>query len=88
VPQWRGVLPVIAVVLVGYVLYSNVYPAPSFPYNLFPYILLAWLVVGLGSSWAARSWSVGSAPAWPATLSFRQVAQKVSCTPSTTEPAA
>jgi hypothetical protein len=47
VPQWRGVLPVIAVVFVGYVLYSNVYPAPSFPYNLFPYILLAWLVVGL-----------------------------------------
>jgi uncharacterized protein YqgC (DUF456 family) len=46
VPQWRGVLPSIAVILVGYVLYANIYPAPSFPYNLFPYILLAWLVVG------------------------------------------
>ena len=46
VPQWRGVLPSIAVILVGYVLYSNIYPAPSFPYNLFPYILLAWLVIG------------------------------------------
>jgi uncharacterized protein YqgC (DUF456 family) len=46
VPQWRGMLPSIAVILVGYVLYANIYPAPSFPYNLFPYILLAWLVVG------------------------------------------
>ena len=46
VPQWRGVLPAIAVILVGYVLYANIYPAPAFPYNLFPYILLAWLVIG------------------------------------------
>jgi len=46
VPQWRGVLPSIAVILVGYVLYANVYPAPAFPFNLFPYLLLAWLVIG------------------------------------------
>ncbi len=46
VPQWRGVLPAIAVILVGYVLYANVYPAPAFPYNMFPYMLLAWLVIG------------------------------------------
>ncbi|HTS97626.1 MAG TPA: APC family permease [Streptosporangiaceae bacterium] len=46
VPRWRGVLPAIAVILVGYVLYANIYPAPAFPYNLFPYILLAWLVIG------------------------------------------
>jgi uncharacterized protein YqgC (DUF456 family) len=41
------VLPSIAVILVGYVLYANIYPAPSFPFNLFPYILLAWLIVGV-----------------------------------------
>ena len=46
VAQWRGFLPSIAVILVGYVLYANIYPAPSFPFNLFPYILLAWLVIG------------------------------------------
>jgi amino acid transporter len=46
VPQWRGVLPSIAVILVGYVLYANIYPAPTFPFNLFPYILLGWLVIG------------------------------------------
>lgn len=46
VARWRGVLPVIAVILVGYVLYANIYPAPAAPYNAFPYILLAWLVIG------------------------------------------
>ena len=46
VARWRGVLPAIAVILVGYVLYANIYPAPASPYNLFPYILLAWLVIG------------------------------------------
>jgi amino acid transporter len=47
VARWRGVLPAVAVILVGYVLYANVYPAPASPYNLFPYILLAWLVIGV-----------------------------------------
>lgn len=46
VPRWRGVFPTIAVLLVGYVLYANIYPAPAAPYNSFPYILLAWLVAG------------------------------------------
>jgi amino acid transporter len=47
VPRWRGFLPGIAVILVAYVLYANIYPAPASPYNLFPYILLAWLVIGV-----------------------------------------
>jgi len=47
VPKWRGVLPAIAVILVGYTLYANVYPAPAAPYNLFPYILIGWLVIGI-----------------------------------------
>lgn len=47
VARWRGVLPAIAVVLVGYVLYANVYPAPASPYNAFPYILIGWLVIGV-----------------------------------------
>lgn len=46
VARWRGLLPAIAVILVGYVLYANVYPAPAAPYNVFPYILLAWLAIG------------------------------------------
>ena len=46
VARWRGVLPAIAVILCGYVLYANVYPAPAAPFNLFPYILIGWLVIG------------------------------------------
>jgi hypothetical protein len=46
VARWRGVLPAVAVILVGYVLYANIYPAPASPYNAFPYIVLAWLVIG------------------------------------------
>jgi hypothetical protein len=39
---------VIALVVLAYVIYRNVYPAPAFPFNIFPYIA-AWLVVGLGT---------------------------------------
>jgi amino acid transporter len=46
VPKWRGILPAIAVIICGYVLYANIYPAPASPYNYFPYILLAWLIIG------------------------------------------
>jgi amino acid transporter len=46
VAKWRGVLPCLAVIMVGYVLYANVYPAPASPYNAFPYILLVWLAIG------------------------------------------
>jgi amino acid transporter len=46
VGKWRGILPAIAVILCGYVLYANIYPVPASPYNYFPYILLAWLVIG------------------------------------------
>src|SRR5215469_9939944 len=46
VPKWRGILPALAVIICGYVLYANVYPAPASPYNYFPYILLAWLIIG------------------------------------------
>ena len=39
----------IALVVLAYVIYRNVYPAPAFPFNIFPYIAAAWLVVGLGA---------------------------------------
>jgi amino acid transporter len=46
VARWRGVLPAVAVILVLYVLYANVYPRPPSPFNVFPYVVLAWLVIG------------------------------------------
>jgi uncharacterized membrane protein len=42
------VFPLIGVVVVCYVLYRQVYPAPDYPYSLYPYLVGAWLVMGLG----------------------------------------
>ena len=48
--RWRGaqpLVPLIAMVLIGYTLYSNIYPFPAPPLNYFPYGVLAWFVVGV-----------------------------------------
>jgi amino acid transporter len=46
VARWRGVLPALAVILVVYVLYANIYPRPPSPFDTFPYIVLVWLAIG------------------------------------------
>ena len=38
----------IALVILVYVIYANVYPVPAFPFNIFPYVVAVWLVLGLG----------------------------------------
>ena len=46
---WKGtvvIVPLLAIISLGYTLYSNVYPIPATPYNYFPYIVIGWLVVG------------------------------------------
>jgi amino acid transporter len=48
VRAWEAIVPVIALAILVYVIYANVYPVPDFPFNLFPYIVAAWLMVGLG----------------------------------------
>jgi amino acid transporter len=48
--QWRPVqflVPIAAVIMLGYTLYSNVYPVPPAPAQYFPYIVLAWLAIGI-----------------------------------------
>ena len=40
-------IPLIAIVLLGYALYSNLYPIPAAPYNYFPYGVLAWVAAGI-----------------------------------------
>jgi amino acid transporter len=48
--RWRGaqpVIPLIAIGLLGYALYSNLYPIPPAPYSYFPYGVLAWVLVGV-----------------------------------------
>jgi amino acid transporter len=44
---WQWIIPVVAILVLGYTLYSNIVPIPAAPYNVFPYVALAWLVVGL-----------------------------------------
>jgi amino acid transporter len=44
---WQWIIPVLAILVLGYTLYSNLYPIPPAPYNIFPYVALAWLVIGL-----------------------------------------
>lgn len=47
---WRALQPLIplaAMVLLGYCIYSNVYPVPPAPFNYLPYGVLAWIIVGV-----------------------------------------
>src|SRR5579883_769364 len=44
---WQWIVPLLAILVLGYTLYSNLYPVPAPPYNIFPYVALAWLVIGL-----------------------------------------
>jgi len=43
---WQYVVPILAVLALGYTLYSSIYPVPPAPYNVFPYVTLGWLLVG------------------------------------------
>jgi membrane protein YdbS with pleckstrin-like domain len=45
--RWQWIIPVAAILILGYTLYSNLFPIPAAPYNIFPYVALAWLVIGL-----------------------------------------
>ena len=49
VRAWEAIVPVVALAILVYVIYANVYPVPDFPFNIFPYIVAAWLIVGLGT---------------------------------------
>lgn len=46
---WRGpvlIIPTVAIIMLGYTLYSNVYPFPSGVALIFPYIVIVWIAVG------------------------------------------
>ncbi len=48
------VVSVVAAAIVGYALFSSVYPAPSYPFDVLPYADLAVMAVGLGLFAARR----------------------------------
>ncbi|OBR92328.1 MULTISPECIES: APC family permease [Clostridium] len=43
---WQLIIPVVALLVLAFTFYSNIYPIPAFPNNIFPYIVLAWIIVG------------------------------------------
>ncbi len=48
--RWKGLqfaIPIVAIVLLAYTLWANVYPVPAAPFNYFPYVVLVWIVIGL-----------------------------------------
>jgi amino acid transporter len=47
VPFWEIVIPIVALLFLGYVYYKQVYPVPAYPYNVFPYLVGIWLLVAL-----------------------------------------
>jgi amino acid transporter len=46
VALWQAVIPLVAIAILVYVLYKNVYPRPAHPYDTFPYAVLGWLAIG------------------------------------------
>ncbi|WP_243239852.1 hypothetical protein [Sulfobacillus harzensis] len=48
--RWRGwqfAIPGLAVILLAYTLWSNIYPVPAAPGNYFPYLVLLWVAIGV-----------------------------------------
>jgi len=55
--MWEICLPLAGAGLVGYTLWTNVYPVPAAPYDIFPYVVVAWTVLGV--AYAARNRALG-----------------------------
>jgi len=47
VPMWQVIIPVAAVIVLGYTLYRNVYPYPSGDGRWFPIVAGAWLLAAV-----------------------------------------
>ena len=58
VPMWQIVVPVLALIVLGYTLYRNVIPyPPSGPGRWFPVVAATWLVVALVAVFVAPGFS-------------------------------
>lgn len=47
VPRLELIIPAVGIIILGYVLYRNVWPAPPVPYNYIAYMTGAWLLAGV-----------------------------------------
>ena len=48
IPTIKIAIPGAGFLVMLYVLYNQLYPAPAHPYNYFPYLVAAWLLLGAG----------------------------------------
>jgi amino acid transporter len=48
-PKWQIVVPILALILVGYTIYKNAVGLEA-PYSYFPYIVAVWILIGLAIS--------------------------------------
>lgn len=48
--NWKGtklLIPILSLVILVFIFFSNVYPVPEYPMNIVPYCVIGWLVLGL-----------------------------------------
>jgi amino acid transporter len=46
---WKApnlVMPILAILVLLFAFFCNIYPAPPFPFNVLPYVVLAWIIIG------------------------------------------
>jgi amino acid transporter len=44
---FHGVFPVIAMVIIGFGIYTSLHPLPAYPENFMPFFVLGWIAVGV-----------------------------------------
>ena len=44
---FKVALALLALLIILYTLYANVYPVPAMPYAIFPYLTAAWIAIGI-----------------------------------------
>jgi amino acid transporter len=50
VKDWEAVIPVVGILILGYVLFRNVWPLPAAPFNYVVYLTGGWLLVGVATA--------------------------------------
>lgn len=45
---FHGLFPLIAMVIIGFGIYTSLHPLPPYPENFMPYFVLGWILIGVG----------------------------------------
>jgi amino acid transporter len=44
---WHGLFPFIAMVIIGFGIYTSLHPLPAYPENFMPFFVLGWILIGV-----------------------------------------